>query len=120
MDSRTTSAKAKILPELNIAYTIIFHTYFLLIVMSILHLRSSLQSFSSQEISVQELCKIWRNQSELLAALPSRYRDVMEDVLSRLEAGSLFTEESCSFSQSDLIAHLNVWLDKASTQLTMN
>lgn len=37
----------------------------------------------------------------------------MEDLLGRMEAGSLFTEESCSFSQEDLQANLAVWLDKA-------
>jgi hypothetical protein len=50
--------------------------------------------------------------------LPPRYTDVMEDLLGRLEAGSLFTEESCSFSQIELLATLDMWLDKA--QLTLN
>lgn len=31
----------------------------------------------------------------------------------KLEAGSLFTEESCSFSQDDLMGNLALWLDKA-------
>ncbi|MDB5727739.1 MAG: hypothetical protein JWR25_783 [Noviherbaspirillum sp.] len=52
-------------------------------------------------------------QTALLAQLPARYAHVMEDLLGRMEAGSLFTEESCSFSQEDLQANLAVWLDKA-------
>ena len=88
--------------------------------MSLSQLRNSLASFSAHQISVQELCKVWRGQTELLGKLPTRYGNVMEDVLSRLEAGSLFTEESCSFSQGDLIAHLEVWLDKASTLIATN
>jgi len=42
---------------------------------------------------------------------------VMEDILARMEAGSLFTEESCSFSHADLQANLTVWLDKAAQTL---
>ena len=34
-------------------------------------------------------------------------------LLDRLESSALFTEESCSFSQTDLKQHLQTWLDKA-------
>lgn len=50
-------------------------------------------------------------------ALPPRYRQVAEDLLGRLEAGSLFMEESCSFSQKDLTDSLATWLDKAQQTL---
>lgn len=46
-------------------------------------------------------------------ALPQRYHDVLERVLSQLESSALFAEESCSFSQSDLINMLSDWLNKA-------
>ena len=54
-----------------------------------------------------------RAQSALLAALPPRYTTVLHDLLDRLESSALFSEESCSFSQKDLIASLQMWVDKA-------
>ena len=76
-------------------------------------LRNALDDLQHKRIDMQTFCQIWRAQSTLLAALPPRYGQVMEDLLGRMEAGSLFTEESCSFSQEDLQANLSVWLDKA-------
>lgn len=66
---------------------------------------------------MQDFCSTWRNQEALLTDLPPRYRDVMEDLLGRMEAGALFTEESCSFSLDDLQTGLAVWLDKATQKL---
>jgi hypothetical protein len=59
-----------------------------------------------------------RAQAELLAALPPRYGEVLHGLLDRLESGALFAEESCSFSQADLLDSLRLWLDKAAQQLT--
>ena len=53
----------------------------------------------------------------LLAALPERYGPVLLQLLDRLESSALFTEESCSFSQSDLHTHLHGWMAKARSQL---
>ena len=39
------------------------------------------------------------------------------NLLDRLEASALFTEESCSFSRSSLLDHLQAWLDKAGASL---
>ncbi len=58
-----------------------------------------------------------RAQSELLAALPPRYTEVLLGLLDRLESSALFAEESCSFSQRDLLDSLQLWLDKAALQL---
>ncbi len=80
-------------------------------------LRTSLDELRQRRLSVDGFCRVWRAQRALLEALPARYAQVMEDLLGRLEAGSLFTEESCSFSQEDLQANLSVWLDKAATTL---
>jgi hypothetical protein len=80
-------------------------------------LRSSLQELQQKSISTGKFCQAWRAQTGLLAALPPKYGEVMEDLLARMEAGSLFTEESCSFSQEDLQASLALWLDKASQLL---
>ncbi len=58
-----------------------------------------------------------RAQSALLAALPPRYTEVLLGLLDRLESSALFAEESCSFSQRDLLDSLQLWLDKAALQL---
>lgn len=80
-------------------------------------LHASLQDLQQNRIPIGRFCQVWRAQSALLAALPPRYGQVMEDFLGRMEAGSLFTEESCSFSHDDLRAGLASWLDKAAQQL---
>lgn len=58
-----------------------------------------------------------RASTELLAALPPRYGEVLLNLLDRLESSALFSDESCSFSQQDLLANLQVWVDKARGQL---
>lgn len=83
-------------------------------------LQQSLKALQQDQLAVHAFCRVWRAQSALLAELPVRYSEVMEDLLSRLEAGSLFTEESCSFSQIDLLANLDIWLNKASKTLAVN
>jgi hypothetical protein len=44
--------------------------------------------------------------------LPEKYGTALENVLSRVESSSLFTEESCSFSKKDLANALSIWLEK--------
>ncbi|HEY0845531.1 MAG TPA: hypothetical protein VGE12_09190 [Noviherbaspirillum sp.] len=83
-------------------------------------LRATLDQLQHKRVSIADFCLTWRAQTPLLAALPPRYGQVMEDLLGRMEAGSLFTEESCSFSQEDLRASLAVWLDKATKALNAN
>ena len=39
--------------------------------------------------------------------------EVLERVLSQLESAALFTEESCSFSQGDMVDALGDWLARA-------
>ncbi|MBP0597613.1 hypothetical protein J8I26_05835 [Herbaspirillum sp. LeCh32-8] len=80
-------------------------------------MRDALARLHSGETDVAGLCALWRARGDVMAALPPRYQQVAEDLLGRLEAGSLFTEESCSFSQKDLTDSLNTWLDKAGQTL---
>lgn len=80
-------------------------------------LRNALDALRNRQTGVTAFCQQWRAETALLTALPPRYGQVLEDLLGRLEAGSLFSEESCSFSQEDLHAHLAVWLDKAQQTL---
>ena len=39
------------------------------------------------------------------------------NLLDRLESSALFTDESCSFSQSDLLDSLQLWANKAQQSL---
>ncbi len=80
-------------------------------------LRLALDNLQQKRIGIPAFCQAWRAQTALLAKLPPRYGQVMEDLLGRMEAGSLFTEESCSFSQDDLQANLSTWLEKAQQTL---
>lgn len=80
-------------------------------------LRNALDALRNRQTEITAFCRQWRAETALLAALPPRYGQVLEDLLGRLEAGRLFSEESCSFSQEDLHAHLAVWLDKAQQTL---
>jgi hypothetical protein len=76
-------------------------------------LQVALHNLQGRSITIAAFCQTWRAQRALLTDLPPRYGQVLEDLLSRLESGSLFSEESCSFSQEDLQASLAMWLDKA-------
>lgn len=80
-------------------------------------MREALRSLQDGRGNIAALCTAWRARQDVMAALPPRYLQVAEDLLGRLEAGSLFTEESCSFSQKDLTDSLDTWLDKAGQTL---
>ena len=58
-----------------------------------------------------------RQARELQAALPPRFAEVLLNLLDRLESSALFSEESCSFSQKDLLDSLQLWTDKARERL---
>jgi hypothetical protein len=64
------------------------------------------------------LVECWRAESALVAALPERFGEVLESLLTRYESAAAFGEESCSFSVADLRAQLQVWLDKADARLS--
>ena len=76
-----------------------------------------LQQLQDGSLSPHGFSDSARSQEALLAALPARYSEVLFGLLDRLETGALFTEESCSFSQKDLIDSLQMWMDKAALQL---
>ena len=56
--------------------------------------------------------------SALLAALPPAFTTVWSDLLNRLESGAMFNEDSCSFSQSQVLDSMALWLDKAEARLS--
>lgn len=82
-------------------------------------LQQALQQLAAGKITAGELGAQARATPHLLARLPPRYGVVLQDLLDRLEASALFTEESCSFSQSELLTHLQGWTDKAQETLEL-
>ena len=80
-------------------------------------LGQSLAQLRADALGVAAFCAQARAQEPLLAALPPRYGEVWLGLLDRLESSALFSEESCSFSQSALLDNLELWLQKASGQL---
>ncbi len=81
-------------------------------------LARALQAFERGDHTAAALSTLARQQTTLLATLPPRYSEVLLNLLDRLESSALFSEESCSFSQKDLVANLTMWVEKA--QATLN
>jgi len=54
---------------------------------------------------------------QLPSSLPPKYGEVLTDLTDRIESSALFSGESCSFSESDLIEAVQAWLDKAQAKL---
>ena len=76
-----------------------------------------LELLRTGQLDAHGFSRLAQQQTTLLQALPTRYREVLQGLLTRLESSALFSEESCSFSQSALVDNLQVWIDKARTQL---
>ncbi len=80
-------------------------------------LGTALAQLRAGQLSVAQ----WSAQAQacqaLRSALPPRFGTVLDELLNRLESSQLFSEESCSFSQGDLLESLQMWLDKAGGQL---
>ena len=79
--------------------------------------QDALNAFSQGSLTASALSHTARAQTDLLAALPPRYAEVLHGLLDRLESSALFSEESCSFSQKDLVDSLQMWVDKARSVL---
>ncbi|MFN4329844.1 MAG: hypothetical protein ACK4FF_13310 [Limnobacter sp.] len=67
--------------------------------------------------TISSLVHAFRQEKALLAELPSVFEAALETILERLESSAMFSGESCSFSHSDMLAALSVWLDKARSYL---
>ncbi|WP_296510998.1 hypothetical protein [Rhodoferax sp.] len=81
-------------------------------------LQAALEQFRAGGAAAHGLSEMARGQTILLAALPEKFTVVLHQLLDRLESSALFSEESCSFSQRDLIDSLQLWLDKAKERLS--
>ena len=80
-------------------------------------LKSGFTQLAQSQGNASSLGQQARAANTLLQTLPPRYGEVLLNLLDRLESSALFTEESCSFSQKDLLDNLQSWADKAQTQL---
>lgn len=81
-------------------------------------LQQALQQLRQGQLSVNQLVDQAQRLQHLPAELPERFATVLQGLLSRLESSALFSEESCSFSQVDLLDSFEMWLDKAGLQLS--
>ncbi|MES2414979.1 MAG: hypothetical protein V4614_14330 [Pseudomonadota bacterium] len=83
-------------------------------------LQSALNRLRADSSGVMAFSEEARGLHLLAGALPPRFNEVLLQLLDRLESSALFTEESCSFSHTDLLDNLQMWLDKAQLQLQKN
>jgi hypothetical protein len=79
-------------------------------------MKDDLERCAQGRLMAAQLSRSWREAAGTLA-LPPRFEEVLAGLLDRLEAGALFNEESCSFSQHDLLDSLRMWADKAAPHL---
>ena len=77
------------------------------------NLQAAFEELRADRLGVHAFSALARDSSALLQALPPRYGEVLHHLLDRLESSALFTEESCSFSQGDMVAALGDWLQRA-------
>ena len=80
-------------------------------------MNTALARSQNGELPQSEMIRLWRSESASLS-LPARFDEVLHPLLDRIEASVLFSEESCSFSQKDLLASLQMWADKARLRLS--
>ena len=81
-------------------------------------LRAALATLRSDAMTDRAFMQTARSQEALFKALPPKFEEVWLGLVDRLEASALFSEESCSFSQTDLLDNLALVLDKAEAKLT--
>jgi hypothetical protein len=79
-------------------------------------LQRDLQAARAGELDMGTLARRLRGLI-LPAALPPKYGEVLAEITDRIESSALFDEESCSYSQSDLLEALEVWARKAKEKL---
>ena len=91
----------------------------LLAVSQLAQLRAGFNQLSQQQITAAALGDLARSSGALLTVLPPRYAEVLLQLLDRMEASALFTEESCSFSPNDMHESLQAWGAKAHERLEL-
>jgi hypothetical protein len=84
--------------------------------MSLQAFQHALDQLRAGTLDVSTFCQRLRAEP-LPPGLPPRFGEVLGNLLDRTESGALFGGESCSFSQEDLNASLQLWIDKARERL---
>jgi len=88
-------------------------------VSALTQLQAALDDFRRGQLPLSRFVQQHRQpDAAVLSALPPAFAEVWVQLMDRLESSALFSEESCSFSQRDLIDSLQLWLDKARQRLT--
>jgi hypothetical protein len=85
---------------------------------ALLTLRDALSTLRNDASFDRTFVQTARSQDALFKALPPKFEEVWLGLVDRLESSALFHEESCSFSQTDLLDSLTMVLDKAEAKLT--
>ncbi|MFM2083272.1 MAG: hypothetical protein RLY95_90 [Pseudomonadota bacterium] len=80
-------------------------------------IKAKFAQFQVGKIRTTELTDAARAALVLTSSLPPQFGEVLNNILDRLESSALFTEESCSFSQTGLLENLEVWIDKAQLRM---
>ena len=80
-------------------------------------IKAKLAQFQAGDIRTTELTDVARDSLVLTSSLPPQFGEVLNNILDRLESSALFTEESCSFSQTGLFENLEVWIQKAQLRI---
>ncbi len=81
------------------------------------NLQNALTQLRAGNAAIASFVQTAQQQQLLMHALPARFSEVLGELLNRLESSALFSDESCSFSQSGLLDNVQIWLDKAALQL---
>ncbi len=80
-------------------------------------LRSRLDDVRAGHVDAVAFARSLRADAGLIGALTPRHAEVLDQLLMRLESGSLVSEESCSFSRHELVDGLAAWLEHACRHL---
>jgi hypothetical protein len=80
-------------------------------------LRQALTTLRQDATTDRAFVQAARSQEVMFKALPPKFEEVWLGLVDRLESSALFNEESCSFSQTDLLDSLEMVLDKAEATL---
>lgn len=80
-------------------------------------LARSLADFEAGRTDLDSLIAVWRQYGCADPAIPARWREVLDGLLMRIESARLFSQDSCSFSRSELLAALREWLARAQAQV---
>ena len=80
-------------------------------------LGTSLDDFEAGRIDMDVLIAAWRHYGVDDATLPAKWREVLDGLLMRLESARLFSQDSCSFSRSELLATMREWLKRVQAQV---